>query len=291
MNKKKANKAETDLNKKRYKNLHEFFETPREEQEAVMKRVIEKATEDQEKLLKPEFTFDEITHRYYLDGKPLLGTTTVLGSINKPALVPWAAKMTAEHIKEVWKKNKDYTTQEINDHLKEAKNAWKGNRDSAAKKGTDIHALCEDYINATIAGEDFNTEEEQVLAFIKWATNNEVEFLGAEKRVYSETYKVAGTYDFKCIIGGKTYMGDIKTTSGIYDRTPFAQCSAYQAMETEMETGVFGEGEIVGRVIVNLKKKGGFFEGDDVYYSDDFDKDISIFLGAYNIYKNLQLDN
>lgn len=50
--KKKKNKAVTNfLNKKKYKNLNEFLESPEEEQKEVLEDVVEKATQDQEDLL------------------------------------------------------------------------------------------------------------------------------------------------------------------------------------------------------------------------------------------------
>jgi hypothetical protein len=45
------------------------------------------------------FEFDEKSHIYKLNGKKLTGVTTILGVINKPALVGWAARMAVEHIK------------------------------------------------------------------------------------------------------------------------------------------------------------------------------------------------
>ena len=38
-----------------------------------------------------EFVFDEKEHAYFLNGKPMLGCTSVLGVIAKPALIQWAA--------------------------------------------------------------------------------------------------------------------------------------------------------------------------------------------------------
>ena len=44
-----------------------------------------------------KFEFKEKTHKYKIDGKKILGTTTVLGMINKPALIQWAANLSAAY--------------------------------------------------------------------------------------------------------------------------------------------------------------------------------------------------
>ena len=38
-----------------------------------------------------DFVFDEKEHAYFLNGKPMMGCTTVLSVIAKPALIQWAA--------------------------------------------------------------------------------------------------------------------------------------------------------------------------------------------------------
>lgn len=227
------------------------------------------------------FTFDEVKHLYYLDGKRMTGCTSVLGMIAKPALLPWAAKMAVEYIKE------NYKGELTNELLETAKKAHTLKRDKAAKQGTDIHAIIENRIKEAIEvggiinGHELN-EEFQVSNFIDWAMNNKVVFLESEKRVYSIKHFTAGTYDFKCKIDDKIYIGDIKTSSGIYDRTPFAQCAAYQMMEMEMG----GTDKIDGRLIINIKKDDKFTE-DDVYVSYFYEDDLALFLAALEIYRNL----
>ena len=83
----------------------------------------------------------------------------------------------------------------------------------------------------------------------KIAEKNKVKFLASEQKLYSKLHWTAGTADFLCKIDGQTYLGDIKTSSGIYDRTPFAQCASYRMMLKEM-TGK----ECDGSIIVNIKK-------------------------------------
>ncbi len=229
---------------------------------------------------KDEFVFNEKTHRYYLDGKSMTGCTTILGMIAKPALIGWAANMAVDYIEKA-----EEITPEV---LEKARKAHIMKRDKAAESGTDVHAVIEEMINNVIeqsnglmlTGKNSNV---QVNHFLQWAIKNKVKFLVSEKRVYSKKWFTAGTYDFKCEMGGKTYIGDIKTTKTIFDRTPFAQCAAYQAMEEEM-----GEKPVDGRLIINLKKTGKFDEDKDVYASYHYEDDLKIFTSALELYRQLK---
>jgi hypothetical protein len=235
-----------------------------------------------------EFTFNENTHKYFLDGKPMTGVTTVLGVINKPALVAWSAKMACEYVRENLKNIDD-----LESVLELAKGAHNRFRDNAADAGTDVHAECEKYINLMITDQggvahlmNDDGQNAQVKAFIQWAVDNKIKFLASEKKVYSATHFTAGTLDFACEIDGIKYIGDIKTTSGIYDRTPFAQTAAYQMMWAEME-GKEPSEIAERRIIVNLKKTGTFDPDKDVYISQHYEDDIELFMSALTMYRNV----
>ena len=235
-----------------------------------------------------EFTFDEKSHKYHLDGKPMTGVTTVLGVINKPALVAWSAKMACEYVRENL-----HDLADIERVLELAKGAHNRFRDKAADAGTDVHAECEKYINLMITDQggvallmNDETQNAQVKAFIQWAVDNNIMFLASEKRVYSVKHFTAGTLDFACEIDGIKYIGDIKTTSGIYDRTPFAQTAAYQMMWAEME-GKEPSEVAERRIIVNLKKTGTFDPEKDVYISQHYEDDIELFMSALTMYRNV----
>lgn len=233
-----------------------------------------------------EFTFDEKTHKYYLDGKAMTGVTTVLGIIAKPALINWAANMAVDYIAN-WEGE---LTDEV---LEEARKAHITKRDTAASLGTDVHAECEKYINLMMEDQDGvahlisdETQNAQVRAFIQWAVDNKIKFTASEKMVYSVPHFLAGTMDFACEIDGIKYVGDIKTTSGIYDRTPFAQTAAYQMMWAERE-GKTPQEIADRRIIVNLKKVGTFNPDKDVYISEYWEDDIELFMSALTMYRNV----
>lgn len=205
------------------------------------------------------FHFDEENHLYFFDQKPLSGVTSVLNVIAKPALIAWASNENTKTLKEkaiIDDKGNLIISPEL---LEEARTAHAKRKDKAAKQGTDIHSKLENIIkkainenSGLINGHELN-EEPQVSKFVDWALENKVKFFESEKKLYSPTYWLAGTCDFTCEIEGRRYVGDIKTTSGIYDLTPFMQIGAYRLMLEEM-----GEKEFVGGVIVRLGKDGSF---------------------------------
>jgi len=236
-----------------------------------------------------EFTFNEKTHRYYLNGKAMTGCTTVLGMIAKPALISWSARMASEYVLENLKDLND-----LEEVCEAAKNAHRMKRDKAAESGTDIHAVIEERIkdaikntNGIINGHDVN-EEKQVSNFVEWTMNNKVKFLESEKRVYhgDKDKWYAGTLDFLCEIDNDRYIGDIKTSSSIYSREPFAQCAGYrhalEYCEPELAKG------IQGSIIINIKKNGTFDEDKDVYLSTYYEDDLKLFLSALEIYRQLK---
>lgn len=176
--------------------------------------------------------------------------------------------------------------------------------DVAKDLGTLAHADVEKYIRWKM-GEtsSFTINEEtkhMVQPFIDWAegrvsvTPNEartkfnrnvveivpktIKFLKAEQVVFSVKVWAAGTFDFLCEIDGNKYIGDFKTSSGIYGREYFYQTAAYRAMCTELG---WGNG-IVGSVIVRSGKDGNDLE---VKVSESFTQDFNCFKAAAILYK------
>ena len=255
-----------------------------------------KEKEVSQKEAKTGFTFDEKTHKYFLDGKPMTGVTTVLGIISKPALVAWSANCAVDFIRSQMDEEGVFLPDVVwTSALLAARTAHTRKRDEAADAGTDIHAICEMLIKQAIqfnkgdialAMPVLSLFDGQVLAFLGWAIKNKVIFTASEKKVYDPTTFVAGTLDFACEMGGHRYIGDIKTSSGIYGREPFAQTAAYQYLWACMDKKK--PEEIADRrLIINLKKTGTFDEEKDVYVSEHYEDDIELFMSALTMYRNV----
>lgn len=226
-------------------------------------------------------TFNEARHLYTLDGKPITGVTTILGVIAKPALINWAANMAVDYIQNSYPyalNNKGKINEEVfENQLKEARKAHTQRKGEAANIGTLVHKWIEKWIaNHDMPLPEDEAQKKMCQNFIDWTKEKQVEFLASEQQVYSESFWFCGTFDFLAKINGRTYLGDIKTSSGIYDEM-FAQCSGYQICYNEMYPDV----KIDGHVIVNLKKDGKM----QTKYSFDYAGFRKMFLGALAIYR------
>lgn len=249
------------------------------------------------------FTFDPKEHVYTLDGKPMTGMTTILGVLNKPALVQWAADMAVDYAIENARgceivedgENKGKKRWFILDEtLKEARLAHRKKKEDAAAKGTDTHALVEEYINDCIGyggealwSEDFLSAKGQryyapIQAFIDWAQREKIRFLASELQVYSRDLWVAGTMDFLFEKDGKKYIGDLKTYKKIWDRVPMFQCAGYGYLYKEMH----GE-DIAGYVVFNLPKERAHDPSQDVRWSFDVEGDTKAFMACVELYRQL----
>ena len=208
----------------------------------------------------------------------LFDSPTILAVIAKPALIQWAASEAVKYIQE-----KILTGEPILDNLsqwlEEARTAHRRKKEEAGDTGKSVHLAIEEWIkNKTEPALDelgmkmFNN-------FTDWAVKNKVKFLESEKQVYSPSLFVAGTLDMICEINGKKFLGDIKTSSGIYGREYFAQCAGYRLMIEEM-----GEKGFEGSIIIRIGKDGSFEEK----YSYDYETDKKIFLACVELYRGLE---
>ena len=232
---------------------------------------------------KYRFNRERHLHQLLVNGewKNLTGCTTVLGVLAKPALIPWAAKMATEWIRENCKKVNGLWSVSEKD-LEEAKKAHAKRKTDAGAYGTKTHALVEGLIILAIKmNNGFIVEQvgadKSIQNFIDWAVKNKVKFLETEKNIYSEFLFIGGIVDFVCEIDGQKWIGDIKTAkSGIYPEH-FWQCAGYNLMLEEM--GLYKD--IKGYLILNLKEAGEFEEKRSVSNNEN----KQIFRSCLEIYR------
>ncbi len=252
------------------------------------------------------FTFDEANHLYMLDGRPLTGVTTILGVIAKPALIQWAANLAAAEAFKTFDKveseellkliaaieSYDKIDTEAARELDKLFPMWKNARTThnkrkkeAAQKGTDVHAVIEQIVKDVIANSEGKiltgkNPEPLVQKFLDWAIENKIQFLESEKRIYSRANWYAGTCDLVFIKDGKKYVGDIKTSSGIYGREYFFQMAGYQIALEEL-----GEKDFHASTIIRCGKDGSF----EIKDSFDLEADKEGFLAALKLYRALEV--
>ena len=148
------------------------------------------------------------------DGTRVPGVTTILGVLNKPALVPWANRLGLQGI-------------DVKKYV-----------DDKAEIGTCAHYLIEcdvkgiepdlsDYSPKTVA-----LAENGLLKWLDWKTSS-FELVGSEMKLVSENYRYGGTCDIVCRKQDKTLLVDIKTSgSGVWPEMKHQVC-AYENLLRE----------------------------------------------------------
>lgn len=226
-----------------------------------------------------------------LDGKPLHGVTTVLSVISKPALIQWAAGMASQYIEdEVAKIARENDglgyLKELGDKwatiLKEARVAHRKKKEAGGDWGKAVHDAIEQWIKTKTEPQLEGTQLQAFENFKKWAEDNKVEFLESEKHLHSKELWIGGIVDLVFRMDGKKYIGDIKTSSAIYNEA-FFQMGAYNLCLEEM-----GEHkDVEGYIVINLKKDGKM----DLKLAQNMEINKDAFkhaLGLYKIINSLQ---
>ena len=169
--------------------------------------------EDMEKVKTPK---KARAHTIYKlpDGVRVPGVTTILGVLNKPALVKWANNLGLQGI----------------DSSKY--------RDGMADIGTLAHQMILSYFK----GEDTDTSEYSksqielaencLLSFWEWEKGHNIKVIKAEVPLISEKYGYGGTIDCFCSLDGIATLLDFKTGKAIYPEM-FYQLAAYKQLLVE----------------------------------------------------------
>lgn len=219
-----------------------------------------------------QYKFDFGQHIHLLDGKPLIGVTTALQVIAKPFLIQWSANMACDYVRTNLKDIED-----LEEILTEAKLAHKKKKEKAGGWGTELHKAIEQWIKD--GNEPVLKGDNQQIVFDKfkdWAKKNGVEFLENEKHVYSKELWIGGVLDLVIKMDGKKYIGDIKTSSGIYNEA-FFQMGAYNLCLEEMGEHT----DVEGYLVINLKKDGKM----DMKMAIDMQLNKDAFKCALGLYK------
>jgi hypothetical protein len=166
---------------------------------------------------KPKVKLDfNKAHISYVDSmeQKIVGCTTALGILAKPALIPWA-----------YKRGKDGL------ELYES-------RDKSANVGTIVHARIMGYFlgyeidDYNISKEVWDLTEESMKSFYEWIKPRKVKPILVETPMVSEKHRYGGTPDVYGEMDDKLTLLDFKTGAGIYPDF-FVQLAAYSKLLIE----------------------------------------------------------
>lgn len=177
------------------------------------------------------------THYYQLDGVKADGVTTVIGkTVPKPALVSWAAKSVAEFVADNQIEVTALYGEGRDRMVKELKGTPYRERDKAANRGTEVHALAEKLVK----GEEVEVPPElagYVEAYVQFLDEWSPKPILVEAPVGNRRWNLAGTLDLVAELpGGEIALMDVKTSRGVYPEVAL-QLAAYANAEFYMEDG------------------------------------------------------
>lgn len=165
-------------------------------------------------------------HGYKLDGEKLVGVTTAIGVLDKPALRNWYAEQAAKRAIDEWDKLAELP---ISERLERIRYGARDTVQAAALRGTEIHSLGQ----ALADGGEVDVPDEHrgpVEAYARWLDKWQVETLATETPLCHTKHLYGGTADLWGKVGrlgGALCLLDVKTGKGVYDETGL-QLAAYR---------------------------------------------------------------
>lgn len=154
--------------------------------------------------------------RYRLEDNQLVpGLTTILGILNKPALVRWANNLGLEGVN-------------VSSYV-----------DTLAGIGSIAHAMCTNHLigaetdTADYTKNEIDAAENSVLSFLAWEKENPIEEVyWVERPLVSRVYKFGGTADIYCLVNGYREIIELKSGKGIWPEHIY-QVAAQKLLLTE----------------------------------------------------------
>jgi len=242
-----------------------------------------------------------VTHKYPhpQTGKRVIPSVTQLigdATDKSGPLTQWAANQVVEWIRENCTAAVDYPQNAGRDWYK----VWDKDLDAArfhfrdvSKEALDVgsivHSAIEEYLKIELldAGrfskdeyiKSFSqTDNPQVVnafaAFLQWAEEHDLKPIATEQTVYGQTdgYTWAGTLDLLCVLDGKKYVIDFKTSRAIYASEYGPQIAAYRSCLEGVE----------GCGVLRLDKNTGEPEWKD--FCKRYEQDLRVFRAMAKLY-------
>lgn len=181
----------------------------------------------------PELGLPEVEQKKPEPGDQVLwSVTTVIGVLEKPALLYWAAEQTAKKALKL-RTSLDARIEQEGELavVKQLRDARFDKRDlkrdglTDAAFGTHVHGLCESYalsgvkpaIDVQVFGIDAPLAQACLDRFDEWLHEFQPEYVATEVMVATPTYGIAGTCDTFLNIGGVRFVGDYKSSKKSVD--------------------------------------------------------------------------
>lgn len=183
---------------------------------------------------------------YRIDGQSVTSVTTAIGVLDKPALVNWSARMSADYAAEHWDELAAVPVMTRHERILKAR--FNSNR-AATTKGHRIHSIAEALAHGQTVQIPDDLEREGIEAYARMLDQWEMTTVATELPVCSTEWLYAGTADL--VVSSPrlgTVLLDAKTGKSIYSEVAL-QLAAYRnadlRLEEQIEIGPLGGKETV----------------------------------------------
>lgn len=197
--------------------------------------------------------FGHQKHAYFWKEKGLFvpGATSVLGILDKPALIQWAANKASEHVEANLQPGA--SKEEIKRVCAEAKSRHVRLKEEGGEVGHSVHELAHKlFLGQPIVVPDDKATKNGLIAIQEWLRSNDVRPIDIEQICFSKLAYFAGTFDLLCSLNGKLTLCDLKTSNFVYDEHKM-QLGGYRFAWEEEHHGE----HIEQLCIIHLNKKTG----------------------------------
>lgn len=202
----------------------------------------------------------EQTRRYKVNGEKMPSATTILGVLNKPALLDWAARLARE--------GKD----------------WREVRDEAAERGTDSHALaCGLLAGDRVGLQDLRDEHRAYgQAAMRWISRRRPKVERLETMVASVAHGYSGRIDLLGRVTEGLGVFDYKSVTRWHEDGNGDKLPPYDenALQLDLYSGALIECGYPAPEFGGVVRLGPDGEFDETLFELDHDRGLAI-LGAY----------
>lgn len=176
----------------------------------------------------------------------LPSVTTITGFMDRSApLMAWAVKLCCAKVKADFQHGREYTVDEFDSLLSEAKRSYRTYTEAAAETGSIAHDYLQRWIEAQVAGVEFTEPLPEdpraasgVQAALRWIADNNVKFVFTERKIYSPEHGYAGTADALAYVNGVLSLLDWKTSNAIRTEYRFQVAAYAHAIEQELDLDI-----------------------------------------------------
>jgi hypothetical protein len=224
----------------------------------------------------PTIEFEKRGHKYKVNGEVYPSVTEVLGIINKPALAPWAERMTVEGLLRLIKKRgvgfvEDKDARQILGVMRSDGLGAGRTKEAAAARGTAVHEALEAWAtkrDVPVASKFPTTTQGYIRGLARFLLEREPQFFESEKPVASLKHRFVGTRDTVCLLDDGEHgrcLLDLKTSKRVYATSHFPQLEAYELAGVEM-----GEEPTQRRGVIRVDRDGTYEIAWSCATADDF---------------------